>query len=166
MGSPSLYTPEIGEAICARLAEEPSLGLREILRQAGVPKSTFHDWRKQHPALEEAYQAAKEDGFDNLAHECLEIADDGRRDYCEIESERGSRVVVDTDHIQRAKLRVETRLKLLAKWDPKRYGERMTLANDPEHPFGKESDEVLQERFRRLAEKVKSGELDADSAGE
>lgn len=125
--SATTYDEAVALAICARLAEEPALGLREILRQAGVPKSTFHDWRKQQPVLEEAYQAAKEDGFDHLAHECIEIADDGRRDYQEVEGERGSRVVVDTDHIQRAKLRVETRLKLLAKWDPKRYGEKLDL---------------------------------------
>jgi hypothetical protein len=29
--------------------------------------------------------------------------------------------------VQRAKLRIDTRLKLLSKWDPKRYGEKLAL---------------------------------------
>ena len=31
------------------------------------------------------------------------------------------------EHVQRSKLRIETRLKLLAKWDPRRYGDRLAL---------------------------------------
>ena len=29
--------------------------------------------------------------------------------------------------IQRAKLRIDTRLKLLSKWDPKRYGDKLDI---------------------------------------
>lgn len=34
--------------------------------------------------------------------------------------------IPDKEWMLRSKLRVETRLKLLAKWDPKRYGEKIT----------------------------------------
>ena len=36
---------------------------------------------------------------------------------------------MDTDVIQRSKLRVETRLKLLAKWCPTRYGDTPPTVN-------------------------------------
>ena len=39
------------------------------------------------------------------------------------------------DMLGHRKLQIETRLKLLAKWDPKRYGERTTLAGDPDNPL-------------------------------
>ena len=36
-------------------------------------------------------------------------------------------ILVDTDHIQRAKLRIDTRLKLLAKWNPKKWGDKLDV---------------------------------------
>ena len=41
-----------------------------------------------------------------------------------VQTEGGDRA--NTEWISRSKLRVETRLKLLAKWDPKRYGDKIT----------------------------------------
>lgn len=111
-------------AICQRLEDEPALGLRQILRDAGVPKSTFHDWRGKHEALEKAYQAAKQSGYDNLAQECLAIADDGTNDYT---VDKDGNEVLDREHIQRSKVRIETRMKLLAKWFPEKYGERVAV---------------------------------------
>ncbi len=68
-------------------------------------------------------------GYDAIAADCLLISDDASGDFRLGEKS----VLVDTDHIQRAKLRIETRLKLLAKWDPKRYGEKVAVTGgDPE----------------------------------
>ena len=39
--------------------------------------------------------------------------------------ENGSKECIDNAGIQRNKLRVDTRLKLLAKWNPRKYGERV-----------------------------------------
>jgi hypothetical protein len=134
MGRPSLKSPELVESICERLAQgEP---LAAICRDEGMPHpSTVRDWMKADEAVSLAIARAREDGEDWLAAECLEIADDGRRDYVPTDDGRG---VVDHDHIQRSKLRIDTRLKLLAKWNPKKYGERLALAGDPEAPIGVE----------------------------
>jgi hypothetical protein len=75
--------------------------------------------------VSQAIARARESGFDYLAAECLEIAEDGSNDY--MASKHGP--VLDTEHVQRSKLRIETRLKLLAKWDPKRYGDKVQLAD-------------------------------------
>jgi hypothetical protein len=37
--------------------------------------------------------------------------------------------------VQRDKLIVDTDLKLLAKWDPRRYGERQLVGSDPDNPL-------------------------------
>jgi hypothetical protein len=54
----------------------------------------------------------------------MSIADSNIDDvYCAADGEERT----NSDVIQRAKLRVETRLKLLAKWDPRRYGDKMMI---------------------------------------
>ena len=79
-----------------------------------------------------AIARAREDGLDVIAADCLSIADDGTRDYAPSDD---GREIVDHDHIQRSKLRIDTRLKLLAKWDPKRYGDKLQHSNDPDAPM-------------------------------
>jgi hypothetical protein len=140
MGRPSLKTTELVATICERLAMgEP---LAAICRDEGMPHpSTVRDWMAADADVSRAIARAREDGEDWLAAECLEIADDGRRDY---ETKEDGREVVDHDHIQRSKLRIDTRLKLLSKWNPKKYGERLALAGDPEAPVQVEATVTLE----------------------
>lgn len=152
--NPSTYDREKAIAVCERLIEEPHLGLAAILREAEIPRSTWCDWRKAHSELDQAYKEAKEVGFDNLAQQCLQIAEDKGNDF--IQTEKGA--VFNAEHVQRSKLKIETRLKLLAKWFPERYGDKITHANDPAAPFGRETDEELQARFNKLAEKLRAAE--------
>jgi hypothetical protein len=58
-------------------------------------------------------------GFDAIAEETVAIAD---TPPAYAKTEGGMRI--DTGDVAHRKLQIETRLKLLAKWDPKRYGER------------------------------------------
>lgn len=114
------YSQEIADTICARLAEgEP---LRQICRDADMPAwRTVYDWMEEREDFAARIAHARAIGYDAIASECLEIADDMSSDY--IETEQGS--TLDREHVQRSKLRIETRLKLLAKWDPKRYGDKV-----------------------------------------
>jgi hypothetical protein len=134
MGRPSLRTPEIEAEIISRLsAGEP---LAQICRDGHMPSTdTAREWQRQDEAFSRAIAGAREDGFDVIAADLLNIADDGSRDYKPSYDREGNATgdyVPDFDHINRSKLRVETRLKLLSKWDPKRYGERVELRHgDP-----------------------------------
>lgn len=120
MGRPSDYAQEVADAICARLSEgEP---LASICRDEEMPAvRTVSDWKRAHEAFSADIARAREDGFDKLAAQCLDIADETNLDT--IHTENGDRP--NTEWISRSKLRIETRLKLLAKWDPKRYGEKI-----------------------------------------
>jgi len=128
-------TEEIFADICLLVSE--GIPLREICRMDGMPsKSTFYAYLEDasdetiHAGRVARYARARALGFDELAAETLEIVDDGSNDYIERRLEDGSvETVLDREHIQRSKLRAEHRLKLLACWDPKRYGAQLKLAD-------------------------------------
>lgn len=130
MGRPSLYTPELIEAIAERLSNGDPMAV--ICRDPGMPAyRTVKDWMDSKPEVSAAIARAREEGFDVIAAGMLEIADDARNDYMQaLGDEEVSAYKLNGEHIQRSKLRIETRLKLLAKWDPKRYGERLALEHD------------------------------------
>ena len=122
MGRPSDYTPELAALICERLSRgEP---LAAICRDENMPATrTVSDWKAAHETFSAAFARAREAGFDAIALEALDIADDASNDFELHDGEPRLRA----EHVQRSKLRVETRLKLLAKWDPKRYGDKVAL---------------------------------------
>ena len=107
-----------------------------ICRDDGMPAyRTVKDWIDGKPEVSADIARAREEGFDVIAASTLEIADDARNDYMEaVGEDDAASYRLNSEHIQRSKLRIETRLKLLAKWDPKRYGDRLhqtvTGAND------------------------------------
>ena len=72
------------------------------------------------------YARAKELQAEYLLGESVEIADDGTNDWMERQRQDGS-VAVDHEHIQRSKLRVDTRKWAMSKMAPKKYGERVAM---------------------------------------
>lgn len=145
---PPLYTPELIEAICARLSTgEP---LAQICRTEGYPAyRTVKDWIDQKPDVSAAIARARDAGEDALAEGCLEIADDARNDWMERQSdgEKGVGYVLNGEHVQRSKLRIETRLKLLSKWNPKKYGDRVAV--DQTLHAGASIAEILRSRIEQ-----------------
>ena len=121
MGRPSTFTQDLANEICERLGKgEP---LAHICRDDRMPAvRTVSDWKKASEMFSADFARAREEGFDQIAADCLDIADETSFDT--IEGENGERA--NTEWISRSKLRIETRLKLLAKWDPKRYGDKIT----------------------------------------
>ena len=93
--------------------------------------STIYEWMDADEALSGRIARAREDGWDQIALDALKIADDGSLDT--IDTKFGPKP--DKEWIDRSKLRVETRLKLLAKWDPKRYGEKLQHAGHDGGPM-------------------------------
>ncbi len=73
MGRPSDYSPEIGLAICHRLAAGESL--RRICTDENLPnRSTVFTWLHQFPDFRMAYIAARECGAEALADEVVDMA--------------------------------------------------------------------------------------------
>jgi hypothetical protein len=126
-GRPSKFTEAILDDICERLSKgEP---LAAICRDEGYPHpNTVRDWTDRMTEVSVAIARAREAGEDVIAADCLNIADDNGKDI------RYTEMGIQTDHdvIQRSKLRIETRLKLLAKWNPKKYGDKLDLTSTGE----------------------------------
>ena len=138
IGRPSKYTKEIAEDICNKLSE--GIPLREICRQDGYPAwRTIYDWMRRDSDLSTAIAHARDLGYDNLAEECLHIADNIMlgETVSESEDSNGKAVVTVSrgDLLGHRKLQIETRLKLLAKFNPKKYGDSMTHKGDAENPL-------------------------------
>jgi hypothetical protein len=67
-----------------------------------------------------------------------------------METEHGPRL--NAEHVQRSKLRIETRLKLLAKWSPKKYGERVQVAGDADNPIKLEAELHAEKLLQAILE--------------
>lgn len=149
-GRPSKFTPETAEEICQRLSDgEP---LRQICRDEHMPNwSTVYDWMAVHKEFSQRIAHAREKGEEAIAQECLDIADNATNDWMETQGGNGAELYkLNGEHIQRSKLRIETRLKLLAKWNPRKWGEKVDLNHgvQPENPLAKLFEQVAGSPLR------------------
>jgi len=153
-GRPSKYTPELATEITQRLSEgEP---LRQICRDDHMPEwRTIYDWMYRNEELSTAIAKARELGQEAIAEDILnEINADPER----ILSEGGGRI--DAGYVQLIRARADIKLKLLAKWNPKRYGDRIALAGDSEAPVvvQNQNSEEVRETLKILEMKIRGTE--------
>ena len=132
-GRPSNYSPEIARIICEQLSE--GIPLRQICRDNdGFPAwRTVYDWMARDDALGEkgvglsaSISRARDIGYDALAEECLLIADTIEFGQKQVMTDEGTATTIE-DMLGHRKLRIETRLKLLAKFHPTKYGDRVAI---------------------------------------
>jgi len=118
-GRPTKYTKEISGEICKRLIDGESL--RSICESDGIPtRATVINWAmdKTHPFFDQ-YARAREIQAELMAEEIFDICDDGRNDWTTRKVGDSEIDVVDHEHIQRSRLRVDTRKWYLSKVLPK-----------------------------------------------
>lgn len=138
MARPTKYTKKIAEEICERLSDGESL-LR-ICKDDKMPhRRTIHRWLlatnkegdKVHEEFCHNYKEAVNLRTDKMFDELENIADDGENDYMEKERADGSTyVALDSEHVQRSRLRIDTRKWYLSKVMPKKYGDRSIIATE------------------------------------
>lgn len=124
-GRPSSYNEDIAARICGELADGRSL--RSVCREEGMPdKATVFRWLAAHESFRDQYARAKEESADAMVDDMLDIADDARNDWMErAGDEAGAAYVLNGEHIQRSKLRIDTRKWTASKLKPKKYGEKV-----------------------------------------
>ena len=116
------YDAELAAKVLDLLAQSGSL--RRVCRELGVSRNSIIPWVVDNTeGFGDAYARAKEHGIDTLVEETLDIADDGSNDY--METEHGP--ALNSESIQRSKVRVETRRWLAERLAPRRYGLRQGL---------------------------------------
>jgi len=106
--------------------------LREFCRQEGNPAwRTVYLWLEKDEDFAARFARARELGEDAIAAEVLEIIDteaematsSGKDSYSEHR---------DSAHVSWLKNRAEMRLKLLAKWNPKKWGDKIDVTSKGE----------------------------------
>jgi hypothetical protein len=126
-GRPSEYNPDVGAAICERIASGESL--KGICREENMPSHVaVLRWALTIPEFRNQYATAREMQAEILADELLEIADDGRNDWMEKQDQNGAMIGwrENGEAMRRSQLRIETRKWVAAKLLPKRWGDKTT----------------------------------------
>jgi transposase-like protein len=151
IGRPSEFTQETADAICHRISEGESL--RQVCRDADMPdRSTVYKWLRAIPSFAGQYRRARELLVEHWADELVDIADDTALDTVTKVTPQGREYeAVDHEHIQRSKLRVDTRKWLMSKLCPRQYGDRVEhdVRGQIEHDHQHRLDD--REVVRRLA---------------
>ena len=109
------------------------------------------------------FARAREAQAENYADQIIEIADDTTRDWVDKQTASGTVRVLDHEHVQRSRLRVDARLKMMEKQAPTWYGQHSSVTVTtkdeeraryegltPEQRM-REAEELIAEARRRIA---------------
>jgi pyruvate kinase len=127
MGYPHIkWTPELEQSVVDWISSGQTL--REFGRQPGNPS---HDAVYAHedlsPDFKQRIARARLDGEEAIAQDCLQIADTTQLGEIVTLKADGSEERKIADMIEHRKLKIDTRLKLLAKWNPRKWGDRSSV---------------------------------------
>lgn len=98
--------------------------LRQWCRDNGLHYSTVYLWMEKDEEFAQRFARARDIGHDCIADECLEIVDTPPE---RILTEQGDKV--DPGYVAWMKARSEERRKLLAKWNPTKYGDKIDVTS-------------------------------------
>ncbi len=140
------WPAEIRTTICERLAAGESL--RAICRDEGMPDATsVFRWLEEDAEFATKYARAREVQAELLADEMVEIADDSTNDFMERKRRKGDEEVTETafdaEHVQRSKLRIETRRWIAEKLLPKKYGAKQQVEHSGSIDLGERLERAI-----------------------
>ena len=139
------YTPALGRAICKLLAE--GFTLRQVCKRLNcVSERTVRQWAldTEHP-FSPQYTRARELGYQRMADQIVEIADESSNDW--IETKHGP--MFNKEAAMRSQIRIDTRKWLLSKALPKIYGDKLDV--NAKHEAG--------DSFKQLWSALSSGQV-------
>jgi hypothetical protein len=90
--------------------------------------ATIFNWLRTQEGFLEQYEKAKEMQADSLAEDILDIADDGSNDWMERHDKEGENIgwQLNGEHVQRSRLRIDSRKWIASKLKAKKYGDKIT----------------------------------------
>ncbi len=148
-GRPTIYSDDLANEICNAIACS-SKGIRRLYNEcAHFPTpDTIYRWVKEHREFSDQYARAKRQQIEVIIDEIMGIADDTSNDYSTNED---GKLICNHEHIQRSRLRIDTRKWLAAKLAPRLYGDKVQIEETREAI----SQETLEanERVRKAYER-------------
>jgi hypothetical protein len=136
-GRPTKYTQELAATICERIIDGNSL--RKICLADDMPnRDTIHSWLVNNAEFSDQYAQAcklrRENKFEQL------------EDIAETEQD-----------VRRARLKIDVIKWQLSKEEPKKYGDKMQLGNDPDNPLTNPTKELTDEELNARIRKIVAG---------
>jgi hypothetical protein len=151
MARPSIYTQELADLICERVATH-TFGLKKLCDSYDdLPThETVYQWRYKNVMFSDQYAKAKVKQAELLAEEIIEIADDARNDWMATlsDDEQGLGYKLNGDHVNRSRLRIDARKWHAAKLLPRIYGNQAEKSDDDNS--AKETQRLINERTLEL----------------
>ena len=92
----------------------------------GIGLTTWYDWCNARPELAARIARARDEGEEVILADTLGIADEL--------PPLTAMGATDGGAVQHAKLRIDTRLKLLAKWNPRKWGDKLAVGGAEDLP--------------------------------
>jgi hypothetical protein len=131
MANTAYTQDEINEKfdLILRDIQENGLSLRKALGGYGMPSSkTFYEWLDNDEGKIKRYARACEARADVIFDEIVELAD--KQDADVVGEDQFGNPIVNHNIIQRNRLQVDTRKWMLAKMNPKKYGDKVEHSGD------------------------------------
>ena len=136
-GRPTVYTPSLGDYICAKIAQKiPMVKICAKSKRLPSPRTVYR-WLREHEEFRLNYERAKEDQAHYLAEDTLQIADD---------------MDIDPQH---KRLMIDTRKWLSSHFHTKKYGDKVTQEvniNDYSNMDNDELSRALQQKRQEYDE--------------
>jgi hypothetical protein len=126
-------TDELFDEICERMVDGESV--RTICKDDHMPAiSTLMKILNQNPDRSAQYARALQMRADAMFEEIMDISDDGSNDYMLRNADDPTSIVLNGEHVQRSKLRVDSRKWALGRMNPKKYGEKTFIGGVDDAP--------------------------------
>ncbi len=96
--------------------------MKELCRDLKIAYATVYTWMEDE-AFATRMARARALGFDALVDEMIEIADDSRNDWMvRKDAKADAPPMRNPESVARSRLRIETRMRILSRWYPSRFG--------------------------------------------
>lgn len=130
MGRPSIYTQELADKICDRIATS-EMGLEQVLEEIRLTDgeapstTTIYRWLEENSEFREQSARARRMQAELLHDRAQIAAQTPLIGHSVKDSAKDGRTTTTGDNVERSKLIVQTMLKRAGQLDPKKYGDRV-----------------------------------------
>ena len=148
MTGKTTYDEALALEVCQRVSQGEHL--RQICDDPRIPSErTLRRWMADNDTFRLAFARAREAQMDTYSQEIIDIADDAANPTGErIDKEGNAEAVVDPGAVQAAKLRIDTRWRLMSTLARAIYGDKVDLKVSGSVEVSALSDEELEARTR------------------
>jgi len=116
----------IFNSICTDVIEN-KLSFNAAIDKAEITRTSFYNWLKDNKDFDKLYNYAREIRSDIIFEEILEISDDSKND---VRLNEEGKEIANNELVNRSRLRVDARKWVLAKMNPKKYGDKVDVTSD------------------------------------